>query len=104
MGYANINEFVHLFIDILCTQLRFSNSQINSSIKLRSEFIKLIEKENIQKNSEELKQKKLERLEKARDSKSKPKYLTKDQAILLEEKERKEQLKLQKPKVKLLKK
>lgn len=24
--FSNINEFVHLFIDILCTQLRFSNT------------------------------------------------------------------------------
>lgn len=24
--FANINEFVHLFIDILCTQLRFTNT------------------------------------------------------------------------------
>ena len=26
--YSNINEFVHLFIDILCSKLRFSNSVI----------------------------------------------------------------------------
>ena len=39
-----------------------------------------------------------------KDTKIKPKLLTKEQAILLEEKERKEQLKQQKQKVKLLRK
>jgi len=43
-------------------------------------------------------------MEKIQQNKPKPKFLTKDQAILLEEKERKEQLKMQKPKVKLMKK
>ena len=38
------------------------------------------------------------------NTKTKPKLLTKEQAILLEEKERKEQLKQQKQKVKLLRK
>jgi hypothetical protein len=102
--FANINEFVHLFIDILCTQLRFSNSHINQSLKLRGEFMKLKEKENAEKNNEEYKKKKLEKIEKLKDNKIKNKFLTKEQAILLEEKERKEQLKLTKPKVKLLKK
>ena len=29
--FANINEFVHLIIDILCSQLRFSNAVINNN-------------------------------------------------------------------------
>lgn len=73
-------------------------------MKLRGEYFKIKEKENAEKNYEELKQKKLEKMEKMRENKTKPKYLTKEQAILLEEKERKEQLKQQKPKIKLLKK
>jgi len=47
--YSNINEFVHLFIDILCSKLRFSNSQINQSVKLRGEYFKIKEKENLEK-------------------------------------------------------
>ena len=118
--YSNINEFVHLFIDILCGKLRFNNSviflfiffilffynyqQINQSIKLRGEYQKIKEKENLEKNNEEIRQKKYEKMEKMQQNKIKPKFLTKEQAIILEEKERKEQLKMQKPKVKLMKK
>ena len=58
----------------------------------------------MEKNNEEIRQKKYEKMEKIQQNKPKAKFLTKEQAIILEEKERKEQLKMQKPKVKLMKK
>ena len=56
---------------------------------MRGEFLKIKEKENQEKFAEELKQKKIEKLEKMKENKNKNKVLTKEQAILLEEKERK---------------